>query len=160
MRRINIIVAIGQNNEIGCNNKLPWNIPEDLKRFKELTLNYPVIMGRKTFESIGKPLSNRLNIVISNNDNFSSKGIIKMNSLTNALKYIHQEEVFIIGGAQIYEQSIYLADKLYITRIFDTFEADTYFPKIDLKYWKLEQIESNTNKSTLSYTFENYIRKY
>jgi len=160
MRRINIIVAIGQNNEIGCNNKLPWNIPEDLKRFKELTLNHPVIMGRKTFESIGKPLSNRLNIVISNNDNFSSKGIIKMNSLTNALKYIHQEEVFIIGGAQIYEQSIYLADKLYITRIFDTFEADTYFPKIDLKYWKLEQIESNTNKSTLSYTFENYIRKY
>ena len=118
-------------------------------------------MGRKTFESIGKPLSQRINIVISNNENFTNEGIIKVDSIRSALKYTHNaEEVFIIGGAQIYEQMIYFATKLYITRIFESFKADTYFPKIDSKYWKLEYTSNIINNSGLSYTFENYVRKY
>ncbi len=128
---ISIIAAIGSNRELGKNNKLLWNIPEDFKRFKELTINHPVIMGRKTFESIGKPLPNRTNIIITHDKNYKEEGCFVTHSLEEALelaKTKDDNEIFIIGGGQIYEQAIGIADKLYLTSIDGTFDADTYFP--------------------------------
>lgn len=128
---ISIIAAIGENKELGKDNKLLWNIPEDLKRFKELTTNHPVIMGRKTFESIGKPLPNRTNIVITRDKNFQVKNCLVVHSLEEAIelaKIKDNEEIFIIGGGQIYQQAINLADKLYLTIVKGNFGADTFFP--------------------------------
>jgi len=150
---ISIVAAIGRNRELGKNNKLLWNIPEDLKRFKAITTGHPVIMGRKTFESIGRPLPNRLNIVITRDPNFKPDGVIICHSLAEALeasikykvssikqekkksilntKYkIHdtENEVFIIGGGQIFEQAMPIADRLYLTIVDASFDADVFFP--------------------------------
>ncbi len=130
--KISIIVAIDEKRGIGKNNKMPWYIREDFKRFKKITLNHPIIMGRKTFESIGKPLVDRTNIVITRNKDFEKKGIEITNSLEEAIKIAKKlkggSEVFIIGGEQIFKQAINLADKLYITKVKGDFKADTFFP--------------------------------
>ena len=140
-----IIVAIGNNNEIGKDNKLLWHIPEDLKKFKEITFGKTVIMGRNTFESIGKPLPNRHNIVLSKNSKlFSNNCNEKLEIYDDFSKIIKKyrnsdEEVFIIGGAQIYKKALELGivEKLYISHIdFSDNEADTYFPEIDCNVWK------------------------
>lgn len=135
---ISIIAAIGSNRELGKDNKLLWQIPEDLKRFKELTLNHPVIMGRKTFQSIGRPLPGRTNIIITHEINYQVKECFVTHSLGEAIKLAsnkpavakatEDKEIFIIGGGQIYEQAIGIADKLYLTLIDGTFDADTFFP--------------------------------
>lgn len=128
---ISIIAAIGQNRELGKNNKLLWHIGADMKRFKMLTTGHPVIMGRTTYESIGKPLPNRINIIITGNKNFKAEGCIICYSLENAFdiaRNCDQEEIFVIGGGQIYLQAIDFADKLYLTVVDGTFDADTYFP--------------------------------
>lgn len=145
-----IIVAIGNNNEIGKNNKLLWHIPEDLKKFKEITQGKTVVMGRNTFESIGKPLPNRHNIVLSKNSKlFSNNCNEKLEIYDDFSKIVKKyrnsdEEVFIIGGAQIYKKALEsgIVEKLYISHIdfFDN-EADTYFPKIDYNAWK--KVEEN-----------------
>lgn len=129
--QISIIAAIGSNRELGKDNKLLWHIPEDLKRFKELTLNYPVIMGRKTFQSIGKPLPNRTNIIITHDKDYQQEGCFITHSLSEAIelaKTKDNNEIFIIGGGQIYNQAINIADKLYLTIVKGTFDADTFFP--------------------------------
>ncbi|KKP69484.1 hypothetical protein A2X44_03055 [candidate division CPR3 bacterium GWF2_35_18] len=129
---ISIIVAIGPNREIGNGNNLLWHISEDFKRFKTLTTNHPIIMGRKTFESIGKPLLKRTNIVITRDPSFSQNGIIVANSLENALeeaKNIDQKEIFIIGGGQIYQQAMIYANKLYLTEVKGNFNASIFFPE-------------------------------
>jgi dihydrofolate reductase len=131
--KISLIVAISKNRAIGKDNKLLWYIPEDLKRFRQLTSGHPIIMGRKTFESIGKPLPNRTNIIITRDQNYHQDGAIVVHSLDEALskaKEIENGEIFIIGGGQIYEQALPLANKLYIT-VIDTHieDADTYFPE-------------------------------
>ena len=144
-----IIVAIGNNNEIGKNNKLLWHIPEDLKKFKEITLRKTVVMGRNTFESIGKPLPYRHNIVLSkkldllsiSNNNNNNKDLEICDNFSEAIeKYKNSdEEVFIIGGAQVYKKALELGivEKLYISHIeFSDNEADTYFPEIDYNIWK------------------------
>ena len=140
-----IIVAIGNNNEIGKNNKLLWHIPEDLKKFKEITQGKTVVMGRNTFESIGKPLPNRHNIVLSKNSKlFSNNCNEKLEIYDDFSKIVKKyrnsdEEVFIIGGAQIYKKALEsgIVEKLYISHIdFSDNEADTYFPKIDYNAWK------------------------
>lgn len=140
-----IIVAIGKNNEIGKNNKLLWHIPEDLKKFKETTLGKTVVMGRNTYESIGKPLPNRYNIVLTKNlksfpNNFNEKLEICDDFSKIVEKYKNSdEEVFIIGGAQVYKKSLELEiiEKLYISYIdFSDNEADVYFPEIDYNVWK------------------------
>lgn len=138
-----IIVAIGKNNEIGKNNKLLWHIPEDLKKFKKITLGKTVIMGRNTFESIGKPLPNRHNVVLSKNlQNINNKKNLEIcDDFSKIIKKYKNsvEEVFIIGGAQIYEKALELGiiEKLYISHIdFSDDEADTYFPEIDYNLWK------------------------
>ncbi|MBI2611968.1 dihydrofolate reductase [Candidatus Gottesmanbacteria bacterium] len=128
---ISIIAAIGKNRELGKDNKLLWHIPEDLIRFKKLTSGHVVIMGRKTYQSIGRPLPNRTNIIITRDINFSAPGSIITHSLDEALEIAKQkekEEIFVIGGGQIYNQAINLADKLYLTLVDGTFAADTYFP--------------------------------
>jgi dihydrofolate reductase len=128
---VSIIAAHAENMEIGKGNKLLWHIPDDLKRFKTLTSGHPIIMGRKTYESIGKPLPNRTNILVTRDRNYTVKGCIVTHSLEEAIEKasdIDQQEIFIIGGGELYQQGMALADKLYITLVKGTFEADTFFP--------------------------------
>ncbi len=126
-----MISAIAENRAIGKNNQLLWHIPEDFKHFKETTTGHAMIMGQKTFESIGKPLPNRTNIVLTNDKNFKVEGVVISYSIPEALKKAEEtgeQEVFIIGGGSIYKQFIDLADKLYLTVVEGNFEADTFFP--------------------------------
>ena len=129
--KISIIAAIAQNNAIGLNNQLIWHLPTDLLFFKKTTLNCTIIMGRKTFDSIGKALPKRKNIIISNNLNFNAPGCLVVQNIHEAIAQADSQEVFIVGGASIYEQSMHIADKLYITHVHHNFDADTFFPKID-----------------------------
>lgn len=128
---ISIICALSENRTIGKDNKLLWYIPEDLKRFKVLTMGKPLIMGRKTYESIGKPLPGRTNIIITRDPEYKAEGCLVYNSLEKAMdeaKKVNNEEIFIIGGGQIYNQAIDLTDKLYLTLVAGEYEADTFFP--------------------------------
>ncbi|MBI4990769.1 dihydrofolate reductase [Candidatus Gottesmanbacteria bacterium] len=129
--QISIIAAIGSNRELGKDNKLLWHIPEDFVRFKKITSGHPVIMGRTTYESIGKPLPGRLNIIVTRNKDYKVEGCAVVNSLEEAIEKAKEkdnDEIFIIGGGQIYEQGIKYADKLYLTIVKGTFAADTFFP--------------------------------
>jgi dihydrofolate reductase len=159
---ISIIVAIAENNVIGANNQLIWHISDDLKRFKALTTDHHIIMGRKTFESIGKPLPKRTNIIVSRNPNYKIEGCIVVPSLEAAIEVSASEaEVFIIGGGELYRQAMPLAKKLYLTRVHKVFEGDTFFPKIDLKDWKIlsrEGVKSD-EKSGIEYEFVNFEKK-
>ena len=139
---IALIVAASKNNVIGRNNQLPWHLPGDLQYFKTMTLGKPVIMGRKTFESIGKPLPGRDNIVISRQTNYAADGIKVVSSLEQAIALGQSinlingiEEVMVIGGAQIYEKSLDLADRVYLTRVHRKVEGDAYFPALDSQLW-------------------------
>lgn len=141
-----IIVAVAENNVIGKDNKLIWHISDDLKRFKALTMGHSIIMGRKTFESIGKPLPGRRSVIITRNRNYSMEGCEVVHSLEAALELTKtEEEVFIIGGAEIYKQAIVFADKIYLTSIFHSFDGDTFFPEIKENEWKL--VEKNNYKA-------------
>ncbi len=152
---LSIIVVIGKNREIGCNNKLLWNIPEDMARFKKLTTGHPVIMGQATFESIGKALPNRSNIVLTKDKKFKAKNCQIAYSINESIELAKKasggEESFIIGGGQIYKQMIDLADKLYLTIVDDAPRADTYFPKYD----KFKNIikEQTVETDNIKYTF-------
>lgn len=129
---LSIIVAVAENNVIGRNNELIWHISEDLKYFKRVTSGHTVIMGRKTFESIGKPLPNRTNIVISRSTDLKLDGCIVVNSLSEAIAKINPaDEHFIIGGGSIYRKAMALADKLYLTKVYHSYEGDTFFPELD-----------------------------
>lgn len=152
--QVSLIAAIGSNRELGKNNKLLWSIPEDMKRFKEITLGHPVIMGRTTFESLHKPLSQRLNIVITRNKKLKINGCLVVNSLKEAIKVAKEKEkseIFIIGGGQIYEQGIELADKLYLTKVKGTFKADTFFP--DYSRFKKIIYKKQGQSKQYQYTF-------
>ncbi|AMR34521.1 dihydrofolate reductase [Mucilaginibacter sp. PAMC 26640] len=132
---ISIIVAIGENYAIGKNNQLLWHMPNDLKHFKEITSGHTVIMGRKTFDSVGKPLPKRRNIVVTRQD-IEITGCEVVKSIDEGLKLCAQdEEVFIIGGAEIYRQAMEKTDRIYLTIIHKDFEADTFFPEIDHSQW-------------------------
>lgn len=126
---ISIIVVVGKNREIGCKNELLWNLPKDMARFKKVTTGHPVLMGQKTFESIGRPLPDRKNIVVTLDKGFKLENCEVRYSLEDVLKEYKKkdEELFVIGGGQIYKQSLPYADKLYITEVDDAPEADTYF---------------------------------
>ena len=158
---ISLIFAMDKNNGIGYNNRLPWYLPADFAYFKKVTMGQPVIMGRKTFESIGKPLPGRLNIVITRSASFSHEGCIVVNSVDKAKELTKDKEAFIIGGAEIYRAFLPIADKLYITVIDKTFEADTFFPEIDYSKWELVSSELGVKdeKNPLDYTFFVYQRK-
>jgi len=163
MNNISIIVAIGENNEIGKNNNLLWHISEDLKRFKILTSNKTVVMGRNTWNSLPyKPLPNRKNIVLSKNKNLIIEGVEILNSIETIFEKKYTEnEIFIIGGEKVYRQFLEYADKIYITKVFQSFDADTWFPKIDENIWYNNE-KSNIfydEKSNLNYQYFNYLRK-
>lgn len=151
---ITIIAAVAQNNALGKNNKLLWHLPADLKRFKKTTVGHCVIMGRKTFESLGKPLPYRLNIVVSRNKLFNAKGCIIVNSLEEAIEKSTQDaNPFILGGAEIYRQALKFADKLDITFVHHSFEGDAFFPEIDLSVWKETSRENFKADSLNKYNF-------
>ncbi|WP_026897981.1 dihydrofolate reductase [Daejeonella oryzae] len=159
---LSIIVAADENNGIGKNNQLPWHLPADLKHFKNLTTGHPIIMGRKTFDSIGKPLPNRRNIVITRQSDLKIEGAELVNSLEEALQLCPAgEQVFIIGGSQIFNQSLALATKLYFTRIHEVFDADTFFPEIDPNIWKEEDKTEHQKdeKNAYAYSFISYIKR-
>ena len=135
---ITVIAAIGKNGELGKNNDLIWHLPNDLKRFKKVTAGHHVIMGRKTYESLGRPLPNRTNIVITRNPNYKAEGCIMTYSLEEAITFAKTEDPnpYILGGAQIYKQAIKIADVLDLTLVDAELHADAFFPKIDTTIWK------------------------
>jgi dihydrofolate reductase len=136
-----MIVAIGNNREIGRNNDLLWHIPEDLKNFKKLTLGHHIIMGRKTFESIGRPLPGRHTIIVTTQEDYSVSGCITVHSLEEALdfaKEANESEVFICGGGAIYELALPKTEKLYLSRVDYSGEADVYFPDFERYNWQQE----------------------
>ena len=159
---ISLIVAMGKNREIGKENQLLWHLPKDLKHFKDLTSGHPIIMGRKTYESIGKPLPNRTNIVISRRNDWFEEGILIVGSIKEAVKFAKKidEEVFIIGGGNIYEQTIDLADKLEVTLVDAVLDADTFFPKIDEKIWQKtdEECHQKDEKNEFDFCFQTFER--
>lgn len=158
---ISIIVAIASNGVIGGGGDLLWHISEDLRRFKQITSGHPVIMGRKTFDSIGRPLPNRQNIVITRNSEWSVDGCLRAGSLQEAISLCDSsQEVFIIGGGEIYRQAISLADKLYITYVDTSYEGDTFFPTIG-EEWQIvaEERFERGEKFEHPFRFVDYIRK-
>lgn len=160
---ISIIAAIGNNNELGKDNDLIWHLPADLKRFKKITTGHTIIMGRNTFESIGKPLPNRRSVIITRNKEYHQEGCEVVHSLEEALGLIEQEEkAFIIGGAQIYKEALNkdMADELEITKVHQDFDADVYFPEINTKYWKIVFNEEHTpdEKNKFNYSFLKYTK--
>ncbi|HEV7622424.1 MAG TPA: dihydrofolate reductase [Flavisolibacter sp.] len=137
---LSLLVAADENNVIGKDNKLIWYLPDDLKYFKNQTWGLPVVMGRKTFDSIGKPLRGRKNIVITRNKSWQSKGIEVVHTIPEAIEKASEydvKETFVIGGAEIYRLAFEMADKIYITRIHHHFEGDAYFPDIPVSEWEL-----------------------
>jgi dihydrofolate reductase len=146
---LSIIAAVGENNAIGKDNKLLWHITEDLKHFKTITLGHPVIMGRKTFESMGKPLSGRTNIIISRNPQLAVEGVITVSSLEKAISVASaiDERLFVIGGASVYEEAIRIADTIYLTVVYKRYEADAFFPEISEVEWsEVERIDFKKGK--------------
>lgn len=156
---ISIIVAIAHGGVIGKDNQLLWKIPEDMKWFRTITTGHPVIMGRKTFESIGKALPNRRNIIITRDVNYKKDGIEIANSLEEAINLCeNSDEVFIIGGGEIYKQAIPLVNKLYITHVHKEYDADTFFPEINASDW-METTRDDHESSDVSYSFVTYEKK-
>lgn len=153
-----IIAALSEDRIIGKDNKLPWRIPSDLKRFRELTVGHSIIMGRRTFESLGRPLPERVNIVVTSNDSFIAQGCLRSKSLEEAISLAKREEerVFIIGGGQIYEQAISMADRLYLTVVKGEFTGDTFFP--DYSEFSKKISEEHGQSNGLEYTFLELIR--
>ncbi|GAA3984880.1 dihydrofolate reductase [Mucilaginibacter dorajii] len=150
-----IIVAIAKNNAIGKENKLLWYLPNDLKHFKDVTTGHSVIMGRKTFESVGKPLPKRRNIVVTRQA-ISIEGCEVVTSIEEALALCaDEEEVFIVGGAEIYRQSIPLTDRIYLTKVDQDFDGDTFFPELNAAEWKETERENfePDDKNKLKYSF-------
>jgi len=159
---LTIIAAVAKNNALGKNNQLIWHLPADLKRFKKITSGHHVIMGRKTFDSLGKPLPNRTTIIITRNANFKAAGCIIVNSLTEAVKIAAiDENPFILGGAEIYKQAIDVADILDLTIVHKEFDADVFFPEIDPTIWKetsREDLKAD-DKNKYDYSFVTFKKR-
>ena len=161
MSTITIIAAIANNNALGKDNDLIWHLPADLKRFKKVTSGHHILMGRNTYESIGKPLPNRTTVIITRNLNYKAAGCIVVDSIEKAIEVAKADEhIFIIGGAQIYKQTIAsnLVDQLDITQVHHSFDADVYFPEIDPKTWaeiSREDFKAD-EKNKYDYSFVSY----
>lgn len=157
-----IIAAVAKNNALGKNNDLLWHLPNDFKRFKELTTGHFIIMGRKTFESFPKPLPNRTHIVISRQKNYRPEGCIVVPNIESAIAACpNNEDLYIIGGGEIYKQSIGFADQLDLTRVHHSFDADVYFPEIDSEIWQLtsEIVNHKDEKHLYDYSYQTFVRK-
>jgi dihydrofolate reductase len=163
MTKLSLIVAMDDNRLIGSNNDLPWQMPADLAYFKRITMGKPIIMGRKTFASIGRPLPGRRNIVVTRDSGFRATGCEITNGIKAALSLCSDtEEVMLIGGASLYQQTIGQATRLYITRIHHNFEGDTWFPEIDLGLWKQETREDHDadHSNPYAYSFIKFVREF
>jgi dihydrofolate reductase len=159
--RVSVIAALAKNRVIGIENRLPWRLPEDLAHFKALTLNHPILMGRKTFESLGRPLPGRTNIVITRNANYKPEGCLVADSIPAALALCADvDEVFFIGGAELYAQVIPLADRLYLTEVDIEAEGDAWFPDYDTSTFREVSRESHTGEKgdVLEFDFVVYER--
>ncbi len=157
-----IIAAIAANNALGKDNDLIWHLPADLIRFRKRTTGHHIIMGRNTYESIGKPLPNRTTVIITRNQQYKAPGCVVVHSMQEALAIAKNDaQPFIIGGAQIYEEAILFADQLDITEVHAEFKADVFFPKIDGNLWKETKREtfSSDEKNHYKYSFVSYVRK-
>jgi dihydrofolate reductase len=162
MSRISLIVAMAKNRTIGINNTLPWRCPEDLKHFKALTMGHHMIMGRKTFDSIGKALPGRTTVIVTRNQNLSFDGCLIAHSLQEAINACSgDEEIFIVGGAELYVQSLPLVDTLYVTEIQQVVEGDAHFPEFAMDQWNETSRELRTQESPqpLEYHFVTYRRR-
>ena len=157
MRKISIIVAMATNRVIGINNSLPWHISDDLKRFKQLTTGSTIIMGRKTYESIGNALPNRTNIVVSRQKNLHYPDVIVCDSIEDAISQVDdRHDIFIIGGAQIYEQALPYANFMHVTHVDRDIKGDVFFPEYNEKHWKIISAESRQAENGLPYRFVDY----
>ena len=159
---ITLIAAAAENNALGKDNDLLWHLPEDFKRFKQITSGHYIIMGRKTFESFPKPLPNRTHIIITRQVDYLAEGCLVVHSLEEALAIGPQnEEVFIIGGAQIYKQALPFADKIDLTRVHIELDADAFFPEFNTSEWNLvfSEKQFKDEKHQYDFTFETYIKK-
>ena len=157
---IAIISATSENNVIGKDNDLPWYLPADLAHFKNLTSGKHIVMGRKTYESVGRPLPNRINIVVSRNPDFIANGCETASSLSDAIKITGGKDLFVCGGSEIYKQALEVADIMYLTRIHAVVEGDTYFPDFNDSLWTIVERKDflPDDKNKYSYSFITYKR--
>ncbi|UZO81046.1 dihydrofolate reductase [Aquimarina sp. ERC-38] len=159
---ITMIAAAGEQNELGKDNDLVWHLPDDFKRFKSLTTGHCIIMGRKTFETFPKPLPNRTHLVLTRDKTYQKEGAVVVHTIQEALqKAAQDDQPFIIGGGEIYKLGMEFADKIELTRVHHTFEADTFFPEIDENQWKLIEKKEHPKDTKHAYPFSyfTYIRK-
>ncbi|MDX5444151.1 MAG: dihydrofolate reductase [Hymenobacteraceae bacterium] len=160
---IAIVVATAENNAIGKNNELLWHLPADLKHFKQLTTGHPIIMGRKTFESIGKPLPNRTSIIVTRQADYKQENCVVVQDVKSALEKAQKldEQVFIIGGGEIYKEMLPFTDTIYLTKVHDTFDADTFFPELNPDNWQETEREDfkPDEKNKYAYSFITLKRK-
>ena len=158
---LSLIVAISENHVIGREGQLPWHLSADLKRFKQLTMGHHIVMGRKTYDSIGRQLPGRISVVLTRQSEWTVEGVLTACDLPTALKLAgDDEEVFVIGGSQIYQLALPLVDRLYVTQVHATVDGDTYFPAITDDQWQLQQTDSFAadEKNDHDYSFLVYSR--
>lgn len=157
---LSLIVAIAKHGVIGHNNTLPWHLPEDLKRFRALTMGHHMIMGRKTYESLGRLLPGRTTVIVTRNPEYQVEGALVAHTLEAAISLCGDDsEAFLIGGAELYQMGMQLADKLYITEIDAEFEGDAYFPAFDFEQWQITSREAHMSEKGLPFSYVGYSRK-
>lgn len=155
--RLSVIAALARNRVIGRDNDLPWHLPEDLKRFRALTMGHHIVMGRKTYESLGRLLPGRTTVVVTRNPSYEVPGAIVVNSLEQAVQACGDDpEIFLIGGAELYQQSLALAERLYLTEIDAEFEGDAYFPEFSPEEWRETAREPHVSAEGLPFSYVTY----
>jgi dihydrofolate reductase len=157
-----MIAAASKNDALGKNNDLLWHLPDDFKRFKQLTTGHYIIMGRKTFESFPKLLPNRTHVVITRQKKYAPDGCIVVDSLEKALQVVPEfEDVYVIGGGEIYQQALAVSDKIELTRVHAEFDADTFFPKLNPEHWKIvhEEFHPADERHVYSFTFQTFQKR-
>ena len=160
MNIISIIVAMAKNRIIGINNTLPWHLPEDLKRFRALTTGHHIIMGRKTYESLGRLLPGRTTVIVTRNKAYKLEGALIAHSLQDAIKLcLGDDEIFLIGGAELYKDGLKLADRLYVTDVDLDVVGDAFFPVFDLNEWRENDRENHVSEKGLAFSYVVYQRK-
>lgn len=160
MTQLSIIVAVAHDGVIGVNNTLPWHLPEDLKRFRALTMGHHIIMGRKTYDSLGRLLPGRTTVIVTRNENYKVEGALVAHSLEAAIALCEDdEEVFLIGGSELYQAGLKLAHKLYITEIELDVVGDAFFPKLVSTEWQETEREAHTSEKGLKFSYVTYLRK-
>jgi dihydrofolate reductase len=161
---VSLLVAASENNVIGKDNQLPWHLPNDLKYFKNLTWGMPILMGRKTFDSIGKPLPGRKSIVITRNNDWQHAGVTVVHSIDEAIQQaiaFGVKEIFVIGGAEIFQSSLPSANRIYLTRIHHQFDGDVFFPEVSIKEWNLvsNRFCAADDKNPFNHTYQVWERR-